>query len=88
MKLDELEFGMRVRKSFRTALERQVGEAIVISRESRAGTTLLNSKGEYNRCTIHRLDTRSEKMKLKENENESEKEKKLKRIIKEMQRKK
>ena len=67
MRLDELEFGKRVRKSYRTALERQVGEAVAISRESEAGTVLLNSKCEYNRCTIHRLDTRPEKVKLKEN---------------------
>ena len=67
IRLDELEFGMRIRKSFRTAMERQIGEAVVISREQRLGTNLLNSKAEFNRCTIHRLDTRTEKEKVKEN---------------------
>ena len=88
MKWEELEFGMRIRRSFRTALERQVGEAIAISREKEDGTILLNSKGEYNRCTKHRLDTRTEKEKLKENTIENQKETKLKEIIKEMQKKK
>ena len=41
----------------------EVGEAIAISREQRAGTDLMNSKAEYNRCEIQRLDTRSEKEK-------------------------
>ena len=53
--------GMRIRRSYRTVLERQIGKAITISRENRAGTTQLNSKGKSNRCTIHKIDTRSEK---------------------------
>ena len=58
MKLNDLEYGMRVRTRFKTALERQVGEAVVISREQKTGTTLLNSKAEYNRCKIQRIETR------------------------------
>ena len=88
IRLDELEFGMRVRSSFKTAIERQVGEAIAISREKRAGTNLLNSKAEFNRCKIERLDTRSEKEKLKEMSADNEVENKLKEIIKCMQTKK
>ena len=82
MKIDELEIGMKVRSSFKTALERQVGEAIAISREKQAGTTLLNSKAEFNRCKIHRLDTRNEKMKLKEITEDYENENRLKNVIK------
>ena len=63
-------------------------EAIAISREKRAGTNLLNSKAEFNRCKIERLDTRSEKEKLKEESAENEVENKLKEIIKCMQSKK
>ena len=85
MKIDELEFGMKIRSSFRTALERQVGEAIAISREKKAGTTLLNSKAEFNRCKIHRLDTRNEKVKIKEITEDNENENRLKKIIKNMQ---
>ena len=88
IKLDELEYGMRIRSTFRTALERQVGEAIAISREKRNGTELLNSKAEFNRCKIHRLDTRTDKEKLKEISAENEKENRLNSIIKEMQYKK
>ena len=66
MPLDELEFGIKITRSFCTAIESQIGEAITISREQRTGTTLLNSKAEYNRYVIHRLDNRSEKEKQKE----------------------
>ena len=75
---------MRIRSSFKTALDRQVGEAIAISREQKAGTDLMNSKAEYNRCKIQRLDTRTEKEKTKEIANENEIENKLKDIIKKM----
>jgi len=84
MKLEDLEFGMRIRNSFKTALDRQVGEAVAISREQRAGTELLNSKAEFNRCKIQRLDTRSEKEKMKEISDENDIESKLKVIIKKM----
>ena len=75
MRLDELEYGMRIRSQFKTALERQIGEAVVISREKSSGTTLLNSKDEYNRCKIQRIETRPNKSQyietLIENENEN-----------------
>ena len=58
MKLSDLEYGIRVRKRYKTAFERQVGEAVIISREQKTGTTLLNSKAEYNRCKIHRIETK------------------------------
>ena len=45
------EFNFRVVKSFKTSLERQIGEAIRI--QSRGN--VLNRRGEYNRCTITRL---------------------------------
>ena len=45
-----MRFGMRVKGSFRSAMERQIGEAIAIDREKRDGKILMNSKSEYNRC--------------------------------------
>ena len=42
----------KVVKYHKTALSRQVGEAI---RLRRRGEHVLNSKGEYNRCQIQRL---------------------------------
>ena len=85
MRLDQLEYGMRVRTQFKTALERQVGEAVVISREKNAGTTLLNSKAEYNRCKIHRIETRLSKSQWLESQVENETEEVIKREIQELQ---
>ena len=61
MKIDEMKFGMRVKKSYTTAIERQVAEAVSISFEKKKGKTLLNSKAEYNRCSLPRLSTKSKK---------------------------
>ena len=83
IKFEELEFGMKVRKSFRTALERQIGEAVAIGREQRSGKTLLNSKGEFNRCVIHKIDTRSVKEKNKEKEKLDIEENSYKRMLRE-----
>ena len=40
--------------SYRSALSRQVGEAVKIRRRGGEGS-VLNSKGEFNRCKITRL---------------------------------
>ena len=48
----EPEMRFKVLGNFRTALSRQIAEAIRIRRR---GTVVLNSKGEYDRCRIHRL---------------------------------
>ena len=50
IKMCDMRFGMRVKGSFRSAMERQIGEAIAIDREKRDGKILMNSKSEYNRC--------------------------------------
>ena len=42
----------KVEKRCRTALERQVREAVVIKLMARDGVNLLNNKFEYNRCLI------------------------------------
>ena len=68
-----MEYGVRVRSRFKTAIERQVGEAVAIHREKEKGTVLLNSKSEYNRCKIQRLETRIEKETWKDELIESEK---------------
>ena len=52
MKPKEMEYGMRVKETFHTAIERQVAEAVSISTEKGKGKTLMNSKGEYDRCLI------------------------------------
>ena len=46
-------FSMKVMKNHKSALQRQVHEAILI--ELHEGEPVMNSKGEYNRCTLPRL---------------------------------
>ena len=45
-----MRFGMRLRRKFRTPIERHIGEAIAIDIENRKGTKLMDSRSEYNRC--------------------------------------
>ena len=52
-------FIMRVVSHHRSALERQVAEAVRIGRRGGAGA-VLNSKSEYNRCYIPRLKLENE----------------------------
>ena len=50
------EFDVRIVKFFKTAIERQVYEAIRISsRASEPGINVMNSKSEFNRCTLPRI---------------------------------
>ena len=51
---DDPQFTMRIIRSYRSALGRQVGEAVRIRRRGGEGM-ILNSKAEYNRCVIPRL---------------------------------
>ena len=81
---EEMKFGMRVRNVFKTSLERQVGEAVAIDYEMRLGKTLMNSKSEYNRCTLPRIVTRNPKEHLKEIEGEKAAEEILKKEIRKL----
>ena len=56
---EQADFIMRVVGSKRTALERQISEAVRIRRRGGAGS-ILNSKTEYNRCHIPRLRVEDE----------------------------
>ena len=84
MRLDKMEFGMKIRSQFQTALERQVGEAVAIRREQASGTILLNSKGEYNRCKIKRIETRPTKSQYRDTLLENENDKLFKEGLKEL----
>ena len=86
LKMSDVKFGMKVRNTFRTAIERQVGEAVAIDIEQRKGLTLMNSKSEYNRCSIPRITTKSVKETVEENDKETLEEKKMKNEIKLMKR--
>ena len=84
IKMSEMKIGMKIRNMFRSALERQIGEAVAIDVEQRKGMELLNSKSEYNRCQIPRITTRSAKEMLEEKELEVENEKKVTSEIRKM----
>ena len=86
--MSELKYGMRVRNTFRSALERQVGEAVAIDVEQRKGNNLMNSKSEYNRCQLPRITTKSYKETLEEKEKETAEEIRVKEEIKLIRKKK
>ena len=70
-------FCMRVVKSYKSALSRQIGEAVRIRRRGGAGC-ILNSKSEFDRCQIPRLtieEQDEEKLKKRKEEEEQEMEK-------------
>ena len=62
----EPEFIMKVVGHHSTALSRQVGEAVRIGR--RGAGSLLNSKSEFNRCSIVRLTLEQEEYKAEEDQ--------------------
>ena len=55
--LDNIKFGMKILKQTKTALERQVTESVKIQEEQERHY-ILNSKSEYNRCSLPRLTAR------------------------------
>ena len=46
---------VKIVKSYRSSFERQIGESVMINHNLRENVQLLNSKNEYNRCSIPRL---------------------------------
>jgi hypothetical protein len=54
--LASIEFGMEVAKYTRTSFERQILESVCIQQNTHHN--LLNSRSEYNRCSLPRLSTR------------------------------
>ena len=75
-------FIMRMVKQSRSALEIQVGEAIRIKRRGEAGA-ILNSKSEYNRCYIPRLQLEDIREEQKREEEQSKEEEELQNILEE-----
>ena len=70
---EEPKFYMRVVDTFKTALSRQIAEAVRIRRRGGAGS-ILNSKAEFNRCRIPRLVVEEQDTKQQEEEEEKEQE--------------
>ena len=69
-------FGIRVLKYTKTPFERQIRESVYL--QQCKTDHLLNSKSEYNRCSIPRLSTKLGEKEVKENREEEEREKKQK----------
>ena len=53
---EDLKCGMKILSSHKTAFKRQIREAVLI--EHNAGPQLMNSKVEYNRCSIPRIEVK------------------------------
>ena len=88
IRMEEIEFGMKVRASFKSAIERQISEAVAISLEEKSGTQLMNSKAEYNRCKLPRLNTQSIEDQIKEVEEGRKKSKEISAEIRDLRKKK
>ena len=73
--MSEVVFGMSVIKYTQTSFERQIGESVIIQTE-RNKHYLLNSRSEYNRCSLPRLCTQVGEGEYKEYNKELENEKK------------
>ena len=86
--IENMEVGMRVKSTFKSAIERQISEAVAICRDERDGINLMNSKAEYNRCKLPRLNTQSIEDQLREAEEEKKKEKEIEKEIRELKKKK
>ena len=86
--MEEMEIGRKIKSSFKSAIERQISEAVAISRADKEGVILMNSKAEYNRCKLPRLNTQSIEDQMKEAEEEKKKEKEIEKEIKELKKQK
>ena len=78
--LGEIKFGMSILHHNRSAFERQIREAVKIQQE-RKDHVLLNSRSEYNQCSLPRLTTRMGDNQLWEWEQEMKQEKEEEDII-------
>ena len=86
---EQVKWGMFIVKFLRSAFERQIEEAVRIEKVADSGN-ILNSKSEYNNCTLPRLVTKigDPEKEMKEFEKaakiEKEKEEKMEREIREL----
>ena len=89
---EKVKWGMFITRFMRTAFERQIEEAVTITREAE-NNEILNSRAEWNQCALPRLTTRmgdiGEELKKweKEMEDEKKKEEKIEEKIRNMRRK-
>ena len=55
IRMDEMKYSIRVKASFNSAIERQVAEAVSNDFEKRKGKIIMNSRSEYNQCSLPRI---------------------------------
>ena len=60
---DKVRFGMRILRNTTTAFKRQILESVLIQKAR--NHHIMNSKAEYNRCSIPRLSTKMGEKELK-----------------------
>ena len=81
--LEKIKFGVKVLRFTRNAFERQVTESVMI--QEHRHHNILNSKSEYNRCSLPRLTAnlgdREWRKRAKEEKEEKEREQELERKI-------
>ena len=85
---EDVKFGVRLRKQYKTALERQIGEAVTILVEKEKGTQLMNSESEFNRCKLPRISAEDSEELLERLKEEDEAEKEIKANIRCMKKRK
>ena len=71
-KIEDIEFRAKIIKYTRSAFERQIRESVLIQ-ENKDCHNILNSKSEYNRCSIPRLTTKLGEKEIKDWEKRREK---------------
>ena len=73
--INEVKFGFKIIRTCRTSFERQIFESVAIQ-QNRQEHHMLNSRAEYNRCSLPRLSTQLGDLQYKQYNTELETEKK------------
>ena len=77
----EMKMSVKVLKRFRNSFERQIGESVMINYNMGKGVDLLNSKNEYNRCSIPRLMIQPDRDDIMEEILENQREREMKKEV-------
>ena len=78
--IDKIKFGMKILRTFKFSFERQINESVLIQQE-RKEHHILNSRSEYNRCSLPRLTTQLGESEYEKYNKELEQEKKQEEIL-------
>ena len=87
IKMEEMVMQPRIIKTYRSSFEREIGESVWINAAIKEGIELLNSKNEYNRCSIPRLGLTLDKEQKIEEYKDKQAELEIKRKINELREK-